>query len=190
MPKLKEAFENIKVGDPFDEDVKMSAQTGPEQLEKIESYVKIAEQDSSANILTGGHRLTDNGRDKGYFFEPTIVEIKDNSHQLAQEEIFGPVVVVEKFEDEAEAIKIANDSEYGLAGGIFTTNINRALNVAKAMRTGRIWINTYNQFPAGAPFGGYKKSGIGREIYKDAIKNYQQVKNIFIDTSNETKGLY
>ncbi|MCH4355492.1 aldehyde dehydrogenase [Staphylococcus sp. HMSC068D03] len=190
MPKLKESFENIKVGDPFDEDVKMSAQTGPEQLEKIESYVKIAEEDSNANILTGGHRLTDNGRDKGYFFEPTIIEIKDNSHQLAQEEIFGPVVVVEKFEDEAEAIKIANDSEYGLAGGIFTTNINRALNVAKAMRTGRIWINTYNQFPAGAPFGGYKKSGIGREIYKDAIKNYQQVKNIFIDTSNQTKGLY
>ena len=189
MTKLKEAFENIKVGDPFDEDVKMSAQTGPEQLEKIESYVKLRE-DSNANILTGGHRLTDNGRDKGYFFEPTIIEIKDNSHQLAQEEIFGPVVVVEKFEDEAEAIKIANDSEYGLAGGIFTTNINRALNVAKAMRTGRIWINTYNQFPAGAPFGGYKKSGIGREIYKDAIKNYQQVKNIFIDTSNQTKGLY
>lgn len=190
MPKLKEAFENIKVGDPFDEDVKMSAQTGPEQLEKIESYVKLAEEDGSANILTGGHRITDNGRDKGYFFEPTIIELKDNSHKLAQEEIFGPVLVVEKFEDEDEAIKIANDSEYGLAGGIFTTNINRALNVAKAMKTGRIWINTYNQFPAGAPFGGYKKSGIGREIYKDTIKNYQQSKNIFIDTSNETKGLY
>ncbi|PNZ68276.1 aldehyde dehydrogenase family protein [Staphylococcus croceilyticus] len=190
MPKLKEAFENIKVGDPFDEDVKMSAQTGPEQLEKIESYIKIAEEDSSANILTGGHRITDNGLDKGYFFEPTIIELKDNSHQLAQEEIFGPVVVVEKFEDEEEAVKIANDSEYGLAGGIFTTNINRALNVAKAMRTGRIWVNTYNQIPAGAPFGGYKKSGIGREVYKDAIKNYQQVKNIFIDTSNQTKGLY
>ncbi|GGG92884.1 aldehyde dehydrogenase family protein [Staphylococcus pragensis] len=190
MPKLKEAFENIKVCDPFDEDAKMSAQTGPEQLEKIESYVKLAEEDSNANILTGGHRITDNGLDKGYYFEPTIIELKDNSHQLAQEEIFGPVLVVEKFEDEEEAVKIANDSEYGLAGGIFTTNINSALNVAKAMRTGRIWINTYNQIPAGAPFGGYKKSGIGREVYKDAIKNYQQVKNIFIDTSNQTKGLY
>ena len=84
----------------------MSAQTGPEQLEKIESYVKIAEEDSNANILTGGHRLTDNGRDKGYFFEPTIIEIKDNSHQLAQEEIFGPVVVVEKFEDEVKRLKL------------------------------------------------------------------------------------
>ncbi|ARB76928.1 MULTISPECIES: aldehyde dehydrogenase family protein [Staphylococcus] len=190
IPKLKEAFENIKVGDPFDKDIKMGAQTGPDQIEKIESYIKIAEEDSSSTILTGGHRLTDNGRDKGYFFEPTIIELKDNSHKLAQEEIFGPVLVVEKFEDENEAIQIANDSEYGLAGGIFTTNLNRALNVAKAMRTGRIWINTYNQIPAGAPFGGYKKSGIGREVYKDAIKNYQQVKNIFIDTSNQTKGLY
>lgn len=190
LPKLKEAFENIKVGDPFAEDTKMGAQTGPEQIEKIESYIKLAEEDDKANILTGGHRITDNGLDKGYFFEPTIIELSDNSHKLAQEEIFGPVVVVEKFEDEEEAIKIANDSEYGLAGGVFTTNLLRALNVAKAIRTGRIWVNTYNQIPAGAPFGGYKKSGIGREVYKDAIKNYQQVKNIFIDTSNETKGLY
>lgn len=189
LPKLKEAFENIKVGDPFADDVKMGSQTGEEQLEKIQNYVKLAEEDSSANIVTGGHRLTDNGRDKGFFFEPTIIEIKYN-HRLAQEEIFGPVLVVEKFDDEQEAIDIANDSEYGLAGGIFTTNLNRALNVAKAMRTGRIWINTYNQIPAGAPFGGYKKSGIGREVYKDAIKNYQQVKNIYIDTSNETNGLY
>ncbi|MDU9361563.1 aldehyde dehydrogenase family protein [Staphylococcus haemolyticus] len=190
LPKLKEAFENIKVGDPFAEDTKMGAQTGPEQIEKIESYIKLAEEDDKANILTGGHRITDNGLDKGYFFEPTIIELSDNSHKLAQEEIFGPVIVVEKFEDEEEAINIANDSEYGLAGGVFTTNLLRALNVAKAIRTGRIWVNTYNQIPSGAPFGGYKKSGIGREVYKDAIKNYQQVKNIFIDTSNETKGLY
>ncbi len=190
IPKLKEAFENIKVGDPFDENVKMGAQTGPEQMEKIQSYVKIAEEDNNVNIITGGHRLTDNGLDKGYFFEPTLIEVNDNSNQLAQEEIFGPVLVIEKFEKDEDAVKIANDSEYGLAGGIFSTNINRVFNVAKAMRTGRIWVNTYNQFPAGAPFGGYKKSGIGREVYKDAIKNYQQVKNIFIDTSDQTNGMY
>ncbi|MGX0911148.1 aldehyde dehydrogenase family protein [Staphylococcus caprae] len=190
IPKLKEAFENIKVGDPFDDNVKMGAQTGPEQMEKIQSYVKIAEEDNNVNIITGGHRLTDNGLDKGYFFEPTLIEVNDNSNQLAQEEIFGPVLVIEKFENDEDAVKIANDSEYGLAGGIFSTNINRVFNVAKAMRTGRIWVNTYNQFPAGAPFGGYKKSGIGREVYKDAIKNYQQVKNIFIDTSDQTNGMY
>ena len=190
IPKLKEAFENIKVGDPFDDNVKMGAQTGPEQMEKIQSYVKIAEEDNNVNIITGGHRLTDNVLDKGYFFEPTLIEVNDNSNQLAQEEIFGPVLVIEKFENDEDAVKIANDSEYGLAGGIFSTNINRVFNVAKAMRTGRIWVNTYNQFPAGAPFGGYKKSGIGREVYKDAIKNYQQVKNIFIDTSDQTNGMY
>lgn len=156
--------------------LKMSAQTGPEQLDKIESYIKIAEEDDKANILTGGHRITDNGLDKGYFFEPTIIEINDNKHQLAQEEIFGPVVVVEKFDDEQEAIEIANDSEYGLAGGIFTTDIHRALNVAKAMRTGRIWINTYNQIPAGAPFGGYKNQVLGAKYIKMLSKTINKLK--------------
>ena len=123
---------------------------------KNSKLCKIAEEDNNVNIITGGHRLTDNGLDKGYFFEPTLIEVNDNSNQLAQEEIFGPVLVIEKFENDEDAVKIANDSEYGLAGGIFSTNINRVFNVAKAMRTGRIWVNTYNQFPAGAPFGGYK----------------------------------
>lgn len=106
IPKLKEAFENIKVGDPFDENVKMGAQTGPEQMEKIQSYVKIAEEDNNVNIITGGHRLTDNGLDKGYFFEPTLIEVNDNSNQLAQEEIFGPVLVIEKFENDEDAVKL------------------------------------------------------------------------------------
>ena len=105
IPKLK-AFENIKVGDPFDENVKMGAQTGPEQMEKIQSYVKIAEEDNNVNIITGGHRLTDNGLDKGYFFEPTLIEVNDNSNQLAQEEIFGPVLVIEKFENDEDAVKL------------------------------------------------------------------------------------
>ena len=176
LPKLKEAFENIKVGDPFAEDTKMGAQTGPEQIEKIESYIKLAEEDDKANILTGGHRITDNGLDKGYFFEPTIIELSDNSHKLAQEEIFGPVVVVEKFEDEEEAINIANDSEYGLAGGVFTTNLLRALNVAKAIRTGRIWVNTYNQIPAGAPFGGYKNLVSAVKFIKMQLKTINKLK--------------
>uniref|UniRef100_UPI00210DED6A aldehyde dehydrogenase family protein n=1 Tax=Staphylococcus aureus TaxID=1280 RepID=UPI00210DED6A len=98
--------------------------------------------------------------------------------------IFGPVLIVIKVKDDQEAIDMANDSEYGLAGGVFSQNITRALNIAKVVCTGRIWINTYNQVPEGAPFGGYKKSGIGRETYKGALSNYQQVKNIYIDTSN------
>src|SRR5699024_9914668 len=189
MSKLNEAYSNIKVGDPLDEDTQMGSQTSDEQMNKILSYIDYAEQ-SNAEVLTGGKRIVENGLDKGYFIEPTLIAVSDNQNKLAQEEIFGPVLTVIKVKDDQEAIKIANDSDYGLAGGVFSQDITRALNIAKAVRTGRIWINTYNQVPEGAPFGGYKKSGIGRETYKAALGNYQQVKNIFIDTSNELKGLY
>nr|WP_269668190.1 aldehyde dehydrogenase family protein [Staphylococcus gallinarum] len=189
IDKLKTAFSNIKVGDPLDENTQMGSQTGEEQIEKIQSYIDYAKQ-SDAEILVGGQRIVDNGLDKGYFFEPTLISVPDNNNKLAQEEIFGPVLTVIKVKDDEEAIKVANDSEYGLAGGVFSQDITRALNIAKAVRTGRVWINTYNQVPEGAPFGGYKKSGIGRETYKEAIKNYQQVKNIYIDTSDALKGLY
>lgn len=189
ISRLKEAFSNIKIGDPLDEKTQMGSQTSQEQMEKIQSYITYAEQ-SNAEILTGGKRITNDGLDSGYFLEPTLIAVKDNADKLAQEEIFGPVLTIIKVKDDEEAIKIANDSEYGLAGGVFSQDITRALNIAKAVKTGRIWINTYNQVPEGAPFGGYKKSGIGRETYKEALSNYQQVKNIFIDTSNELKGLY
>ncbi|MDW4192119.1 aldehyde dehydrogenase [Staphylococcus saprophyticus] len=189
ISRLKEAFSNIKIGDPLDQKTQMGSQTSQEQMEKIQSYITYAEQ-SNAEILTGGKRITNDGLDSGYFLEPTLIAVKDNADKLAQEEIFGPVLTIIKVKDDEEAIKIANDSEYGLAGGVFSQDITRALNIAKAVKTGRIWINTYNQVPEGAPFGGYKKSGIGRETYKEALSNYQQVKNIFIDTSNELKGLY
>lgn len=189
IAKLKEAFEKIKVGDPLDENTQMGSQTGQAQIDKIESYIQIANEEN-AKIITGGKRITENGLDKGHFFQPTLIEVKDNKSRLAQEEIFGPVLAVQKFSDEEEIIELANDSEYGLGGGIFTSNINRALNIANRIDTGRIWINTYNQFPAGSPFGGYKKSGIGRETYKETIRNYQQVKNIYIDLTDSTKGFY
>ncbi|MDN6261198.1 MAG: aldehyde dehydrogenase family protein [Staphylococcus simulans] len=189
MDRLKDAFSRIKVGDPLDENIQMGSQTGEAQLEKIQNYVDYAKE-SGAEILVGGNRLKDGELSKGYLFEPTIIAVENNKNKLAQEEIFGPVLTVIKVKDEDEAIQIANDSEYGLAGGVFSENINRALKVAREVRTGRIWVNTYNQVPEGAPFGGYKKSGIGRETYKAAIQNYQQVKNIYIDTSNQTKGLY
>ncbi|MDN6112841.1 MAG: aldehyde dehydrogenase family protein, partial [Tetragenococcus halophilus] len=168
ISRLKEAFSNIKIGDPLDEKTQMGSQTSQEQMEKIQSYITYAEQ-SNAEILTGGKRITNDGLDSGYFLEPTLIAVKDNADKLAQEEIFGPVLTIIKVKDDEEAIKIANDSEYGLAGGVFSQDITRALNIAKAVKTGRIWINTYNQVPEGAPFGGYKKSGIGRETYKEAL---------------------
>ncbi|WP_414049301.1 aldehyde dehydrogenase family protein [Macrococcus animalis] len=189
VPKLVEAFKNIKVGDPLDKTTIMGSQTGPDQIEKISNYIQVA-KDEGQKILVGGERITDNGLDKGHFFQPTIIELDSNKSRIAQEEIFGPVLALIKFSDDQEVIDFANDSEYGLGGGIFTTNINRAFNVANKMDTGRVWINTYNQFPAGSPFGGYKKSGIGRETTKETLRHYQQTKNLFIDTSNTPLGFY
>ena len=109
---------------------------------------------------------------------------------IAREEIFGPVAVVIKFKTLEEVIELANDSDYGLGGGVWTSNINTALKVSRGIETGRVWVNTYNQIPAGSPFGGYKKSGIGRETHKAILDNYSQFKNIYIDTNDSVMGLY
>ena len=131
-------------------------------------------------MIVGGERYTDGPLSKGAFVKPTILADVKNDMRVAQEEIFGPVIVVIKFEDEKEAIEIANDSDYGLAGGVFTENINKAFRVARAVRTGTMWVNTYGELPAGTPFGGYKKSGIGRETYKTILDAYSQTKNIYM----------
>ena len=189
LERLKAAFEKIKIGDPLNPETQMGSQTSEAQLNKIQSYVDYAKE-NGARIVTGGHRVTDGACANGFYFAPTIIEVEDNQNKLAQEEIFGPVLTVIKVQNDEQAIEIANDSEFGLAGGVFSQNINRALKYAKNVQTGRVWVNTYNQFIEGAPFGGYKKSGIGRETYKDAIQNYQQVKNIYINTSEERQGFY
>ena len=109
---------------------------------------------------------------------------------VAQEEIFGPVLVVMPFEDEADVIALANESDYGLAGAVWTQDINRALRVARAIKTGRMWVNTYHELPAHAPFGGYKKSGIGRETHKMMLESYTEKKNIIISLNESTYGLF
>lgn len=121
---------------------------------------------------------------------PTLLANVNNSCRVAQEEIFGPVAVVIKFKTEDEVIAMANDSVYGLGGAVWTTDINRALRVARSIQTGRMWVNTYNQIPEGSPFGGYKQSGIGRETHKMILEHYTQCKNILINLSEDPSGFY
>jgi len=121
---------------------------------------------------------------------PTILADASNDMRIAQEEIFGPVATVIKFKTEEEVIRLANDTEYGLGGGVWTSDLNTALRVARKVETGRMWVNQYTNFSAGTPFGGYKKSGIGRETYKSILDAYTQTKNIFISTKVEKDGLY
>ena len=182
-------FNKVKVGLPWEQGTMMGCQVNESQLEKILNYVEIGKKEG-ARLACGGKRLTEKGLDKGCFMQPTILADVKNDMRVAQEEIFGPVVVVIKFKDEAEVINMANDSDYGLGGAVWTKDINCALRVARAVETGRMWINNYNNLPAHAPFGGYKKSGIGRETHKMMLDLYSQKKNIFISLSEAKLGLY
>nr|WP_295975174.1 aldehyde dehydrogenase family protein [uncultured Bacillus sp.] len=189
LAALKEKFESVKVGLPWEDGVQMGAQINQRQLNKILKYVEIGKEEG-AKLVTGGYQLKDNGLDKGVFMAPTILADATNSMRIAQEEIFGPVATVIKFKTEEEVIAMVNDSEYGLGGGVWTSNLNTALRVARKVETGRMWVNQYTNFAAGAPFGGYKKSGIGRETYKSILDAYTQTKNIFISLKEEVDGLY
>ena len=189
VEKLVEAFENVKVGDPLDPETQMGALRDKERFAVLEDFIEKAKKDGG-KLLTGGHPLTENGLDKGAFFAPTILANVPEDNDAVREEIFGPVIVVGKFKDEDDVIKKANDSRYGLAGGIYSNDIYRIMKVANSIRTGRVWVNTYNQFPAGSSFGGYKESGIGRETDKLAYEAYTQVKNIMIDGSEDKIGMF
>ncbi|WP_444899857.1 aldehyde dehydrogenase family protein [Microbulbifer sp. VAAC004] len=187
--ELKAKFESVNVGDPMDPNTQMGSQISEAQMNRILGYIDIAKEEG-AKILTGGKRLQKPGLEKGFYIEPTIITHADNAMKVAQEEIFGPVVVVIPFSSEEEVIAMANQSDYGLAGAVWTQDINRALRVARAVETGRMWVNTYHELPAHAPFGGYKKSGIGRETHKSMIDAYTQKKNIFISLNEKPYGLF
>ncbi|MFS8978906.1 aldehyde dehydrogenase family protein [Cupriavidus necator] len=189
LGELKEKFQAVRVGDPLSSETQMGAQVSKTQMERILGYIDIA-QTEGARVLTGGGRLVGGDYDAGYFIEPTILVDVRNDMRVAYEEIFGPVLCVIPFKDEAEVIAMANDSEYGLAGGIWTQDINRALRVARAVETGRMWVNTYHDIPAHAPFGGYKKSGLGRETHKSMLEAYSQKKNILVSLNEATLGLF
>jgi acyl-CoA reductase-like NAD-dependent aldehyde dehydrogenase len=182
------AFKKIKVGDPLDPNTQMGAIIYEGHLKDVLDYIEIGKKEG-AKVLVGGSRITEGPLGKGLFLQPTLLE-GNNKMRIAQEEIFGPVAVVIKFKTEEEVVALANDSVYGLGGGVWTQNINRAIRVGRAVETGRVWVNMYNAVPAGAPFGGYKKSGIGRETHKVILDHYTQMKNLMISLAEGPTGFY
>lgn len=182
-------FKAVRLGMPWDPETQMGSQINEKQAEKIVNYVNIGVEEG-ARIAVGGARATEGDLAKGAYVQPTLLVDVTNDMRVAREEIFGPVAVVIKFHSEDEVVALANDSEYGLGGAVWTRDLNRAFRVARTVETGRMWVNTYNQLLEKAPFGGYKKSGIGRETHKDILNAYTQVKNIFIDLEDAPSGFY
>ncbi|MFE2102603.1 aldehyde dehydrogenase, partial [Streptomyces sp. NPDC059468] len=179
----------IKPGHPLDTETMIGAQASNDQLEKILSYLDIGRQEG-AKVLTGGERVEYDGELKGgYYVQPTIFE-GDNRMRIFQEEIFGPVVSVASFDDFDDAIKIANDTLYGLGAGVWTRDINTAYRAGRAIQAGRVWTNCYHAYPAHAAFGGYKQSGIGRETHKMMLEHYQQTKNLLVSYSPKRLGFF
>ena len=182
-------FNAINVGMPWDPETQMGSQINEIQLGKILNYIEIGKSEG-ATVACGGERATEGDLAKGCYMKPTLLTDVTNKMRVAQEEIFGPVAVVIKFKDEDEVIRMANDSTYGLGGAVWTRDINRAIRVSRGIETGRMWVNTYNAIPEGAPFGGYKESGIGRETHKVILEHYTQMKNIMINLSEAPSGFY
>jgi len=176
-------------GNPLDDDTMLGAQASNDQLEKILSYIQIG-KDEGAKLLTGGERNVLGGDlAEGYYVAPTVFE-GNNSMRIFQEEIFGPVVSLTSFHDEADAVKIANDTLYGLGAGVWSRDGSQAFRVGREIQAGRVWTNCYHAYPAHAAFGGYKQSGIGRETHKMMLEHYQQTKNLLVSYSPDALGFF
>jgi aldehyde dehydrogenase len=189
MARCLDRIRMIKQGNPLDPSTQMGPQVSTQQLDKIASYVDIGLQEG-AECLIGGHRADLNGDlAGGYYFEPTVLR-GDNSMRVFQEEIFGPVLAVTTFTDEADAIRIANDTLYGLGAGVWTRDGSRAYRMGRAIQAGRVWTNCYHLYPAGAAFGGYKMSGVGRENHGMMLEHYSQTKNLLVSYSSKPLGLF
>ena len=188
IARVIERTKAIRMGHPLDPNTMMGAQASNDQFEKILSYIKIGKEEG-CEVLTGGEQAYNEGLEGGYYIQPTILK-GNNKMRVFQEEIFGPVLCVTTFKDEAEAIEIANDTLYGLGAGVWTRDTHQAYQISRAIKAGRVWVNCYHLYPAHAPFGGYKKSGIGRENHKMMLAHYRQTKNMLISYDKKAMGFF
>ena len=188
IERVIERTEKIKMGHPLDDSTMMGAQASKDQYEKILSYIEIGKEEG-AEVLTGGAAKYIDGLKDGYYIQPTILK-GNNKMRVFQEEIFGPVVCVTTFKTTEEAIEIANDTLYGLGAGVWTRDAHELYTVPRAIKAGRVWVNCYHNYPAHAPFGGYKKSGFGRENHKMMLDHYRQNKNMLISYDKKALGFF
>lgn len=189
IEKVIARAKQIKRGNPLDTETMVGAQASKMQFDKILEYIEIGKNEG-AEVLTGGKvEMLGNNLTHGHYIQPTLMK-GTNNMRIFQEEIFGPVISVTTFKDEAEALAIANDSEFGLGAGVWTRDSNLAYRMGRGLEAGRVWTNCYHQYPAHAAFGGYKKSGIGRETHKMMLDHYQQTKNIITSYDINPLGFF
>ena len=181
VEKLVTLAKTARMGDPMSMDTQVGPVTTKPQYEKVLGYINIA-KDEGAQLLMGGGAATRPECGTGWFVEPTIFSGVQNKMRIAQEEVFGPVLSVIKFKDEDEAVAIANDVRFGLGSGVWTSDIGRAFRMSEKIQAGTVWVNTYRAVSFMSPFGGYKDSGLGRENGMDAIREYLQVKSVWINS--------
>lgn len=179
----------IKQGNPLDTDTMIGAQASAMQQDKILSYLEVGKQEGAQVLIGGGAANVGGDLAGGYYIQPTLFK-GHNKMRIFQEEIFGPVLAVTTFKDEADALAIANDTVYGLGAGVWTRDGNRAYRLGRAIQAGRVWTNCYHAYPAHAAFGGYKESGIGRETHKAMLDHYQQTKNLLVSYSPNKLGFF
>ncbi|UOQ83569.1 aldehyde dehydrogenase [Gracilibacillus salinarum] len=189
IERATERVKAIKIGHPLDTETMMGAQASAEQLEKISSYLDIGKQEGAEVLIGGEQNQLDGELSNGYYVQPTMFK-GHNKMRIFQEEIFGPVLAVSTFKDDEEVLDIANDTLYGLGAGIWTRDFHKAYRFGRGIQAGRVWTNTYHDYPAHAAFGGYKKSGIGRENHLMMLSHYQQTKNLLVSYSTQPKGFF